>query len=530
MKYHFVSVLVILGFAIFGIQALFHSGLFTAHDIGHQVGRFYYYIQSLEAGNIPPYWISSLASGYGYPLFLFSYHLPWILGFSLFKLGLDIPTVIKTLFIFSYVFSGIFMYILSLQIFNSRLSSLLSAIMYLWAPFHFLTILVSAAIGTSFVFMFLPVILLGIFICFKKEWRLQYLTILIIGISGAILSHFMTFIFTLPLILIFTITLLVNQPKKYLYIKRISFGIITALLISSFYLIPAIYYSQFTQIKSNKDFSTLYQRNFPNLGQFIYSKWGFAPIGQSAKDGAISFQIGIAQWLSVLILTLFLILHKIPNQYKTLSVFLLITYFLSLFSMLDFSRTFWDQLTKFITIDYPTRSMIAVTFIGSLLGGLLIVSLKKFRLPIFITLVIIALYTNRNHLSVNMYTNYPISLYLANELTTSTYNEYLPKQANVEILYHPNEYKTERTIINQFAFPGQTVYIDGQKTSYKVDPSGRIKLDFLVNKNSFEIKFEETSLIKLSKILTLIGLLILVYVLLGKYFTLNKSDFVKPKK
>ena len=83
--------IIILLFSVWGMKALLHPGLFTAHDIWHQVVRLYYYYQAVNDGQIPPYWISQLANSFGYPLFFFSYHMPWIIGVILTKIGFDIP-------------------------------------------------------------------------------------------------------------------------------------------------------------------------------------------------------------------------------------------------------------------------------------------------------------------------------------------------------------------------------------------------------------------------------------------------------
>lgn len=98
LKKYWIDLLIILTFALIGMKALFHPGLFTAHDIWHQVARIYYYFQAVSDGQIPPYWISTLASGLGYPLFFFSYHLPWIISLPFLKVGFDIPSSLKILF------------------------------------------------------------------------------------------------------------------------------------------------------------------------------------------------------------------------------------------------------------------------------------------------------------------------------------------------------------------------------------------------------------------------------------------------
>ena len=101
MKKHSFNLILIAVISVFGIKALLSPGLFTAHDIWHQVVRFYYYSQAVNDGQFPPYWIEQLAKGFGYPLFLFSYQFPWIIGFFFLRIGLGFFNTIKMLFFFS---------------------------------------------------------------------------------------------------------------------------------------------------------------------------------------------------------------------------------------------------------------------------------------------------------------------------------------------------------------------------------------------------------------------------------------------
>src|SRR3990172_43959 len=185
--------LAIVLFSILGMKALIAPGLFTAHDISHQVVRFFYYSQIVNGGQFPPYWIGRLANGFGYPLFFFSYHLPWIIGVALLKAGLDIPNALKTLLFLSYIGSGFTMYFFVKSLFKNRFSALLSSILYLWLPYHFLIIFVGASLGIAFVYIFLPLLFLGIHL--TRDGSKIGIPILALGLSGLILSHIMHLIF-----------------------------------------------------------------------------------------------------------------------------------------------------------------------------------------------------------------------------------------------------------------------------------------------------------------------------------------------
>ncbi|MCL4417828.1 MAG: hypothetical protein M1365_14250, partial [Actinobacteria bacterium] len=196
---NWIYLIIVAIFSFLGTKALFHPGLFTAHDIWHQVVRLYYYSQGVNDGQFPPYWVSTLANGFGYPLFSFSYHLPWIISIPLLKTGFDIPGTIKSLFFLSYISSGITMYFFVSTFLKNRLAATLSSILYLWLPYHFLIIFVGGSMGIAFVFTFLPLIFLGIHL--NKEESKFGIPVLSLGVSGLILSHIMHLIFLLPIII-----------------------------------------------------------------------------------------------------------------------------------------------------------------------------------------------------------------------------------------------------------------------------------------------------------------------------------------
>lgn len=529
--------LIVILFSLVGMKALFHPGLFTAHDIWHQVVRLYYYTQGVNDGQFPPLWIGQLANHFGYPLFFFSYHLPWIIGVALTKIGLGIFTAIKALFFLSYIASGLTMYFFARNILKDNLSALLSSLLYLWLPYHFLVIFVGASMGVAFVFTFLPLIFLGLHLI-RHESKFG-IPILAIGLTGVTLSHIMHLVFLLPIILIFTLWEFTTKKSYILFISNISLAIVLGILLSSFYLIPATYYNSFTRVHKEEGITKLYERNFINLKQLVYSKWGYSPIVNNAKNGEISFQLGIAQWISILGIFILLATKKLSRPYKNLSLFLLAGFTLNILLMLDLSKPVWTFLIKYVTIDFPFRFILPAAFIASFLAGIITVNMSKnIRKIIFIFLFLTAIYTNRNHINVNLYTDFPISTYLdlESERTTNTFNEYLPIQADPRLLNKPwNEaigknfsaYNTKHTTnsllfntnsksnqsvsLGQFYFPGQTLYIDNKISSFSVNKQGLISVIVPEGNHSVKVIFQETTLIKISKIVTLITALSLLF-------------------
>lgn len=468
-----------------------------------------------------------MAHGFGYPLFLFSYHLPWVLGTPVYKITESVPFTIKSLFVISYVASGFFMYQFGWELFKNRVASLLATILYLWAPYRFVTILVSASVGTAFVFTFLPLLLWGILKTARDNSRFARATVAL-SLSCIILSHAMTVPFIWPLVLLFALFIIRKNPKS---AWSVSWSITLGIALAAFYLLPALYYSRFTQIATGA-FAHIYQQNFVNLHQLVYSKWGYG-IAQNAKDGAFSYQVGIAQWLAFAAFIGILFSKRMTSLSKTLAWCFTFVLLGSIFAMLEFSRPIWDALTGFITLDYPTGFLLPAVFSGSILAGFAHSSLssRNWQTLFFIPMVVIVLYTNRNHLRVNEYTNFPTSLYVESEPTTNSYDEYLPKGVNLpqtgaqaNFIAHPdvkvfNVKQNTKELsfladipqdaqisVRQFAFPGVNLYVDGTPARYDKDSLGRVRFAARAGEHNIEVRFEETPLMVFSKFVSLTAL------------------------
>lgn len=537
VRKHTIPLILVLVFSFLGLKALFHPGLFTAHDIWHQVARLYHYQKAVSEGAFPPYWISTLAGGFGYPLFVFSYHLPWLLALPILRLGFEIPITIKILFFISYIFSGFAMYALSLRLFKSIWAGLLSAVLYLWAPYRFLTILVSAQMGVAFVYSFIPILFLGIAMAVEEKRKRLAIGSIAAGVAGIVLSHFSSIIAVVPATAVFALAILLDTKDKKTFLLNTLKGILLGVGLSSFYLLPAFYYSRLGVL----GFGNYYQRHFVNLSQLIYSKWGYGPITNNAKDGELSFQVGIAQWISLALSSLFLVISKIKKSQKYVPASLVLGFAISIVMMLDVSLPAWKLITKIIEVDFPFRFMLPAVFASSLLAGYLISNLKRVYKPVLLILfVLVAFFTNRNHIRVNLYTSFSVKDYVDAEFTTSSMNEYLPPWVDARIFktkinsplepenipieaverstqklsFDSNIPKDMQVTINHFSYPGITLYVDGQKKDYSKDPYGRITTTLTKGDHKILVQFEDTTAIKAGKLISLFSLVVFLLLLL----------------
>ena len=516
---------------------MFHPGLYSAHDIWHHVARLYHYQKAVFGEAFPPYWIGTLAGGLGYPLFFFSYPLPYLIGLPILLLGINIFDTLKILFFITYFASGVLMFFLVNSVYKNRTAGLLAAIIYLWAPYRFVTILVAASLSIAFSFTFLPLTLWGIFAASQGKSK-SGLILTSLGIAGIILSHLQSIIPLIPLFLFFFLAILYNAQDKKRFVTNVALGIILGLGLSSFYLLPALYYSG-----SVLGYGEIYLKGFIILKQLIYSKWGYGIINNSAKEGPFSFQLGIAQWLVVLATLATFFFKKIPKKEKVVSSLLLVGFVISILMLFDISAPIWAFLAKFTPVNYPYRFMLPAVFISSFLAGYLYTKLAKpVRFVFAVLIILIALFTNRNHLRVNMYTNYALADYIGAEATTSSYHEYWPKWAEIgllarhfdspvdtagvktqdvmqneeELAFKAAVPKDETITINHLAYPGINLYVDSVKTNYSRAKDGRIMVDIAKGNHQILVQFEKTKIIKIGELVSCLSIVFLILIVVIK--------------
>jgi hypothetical protein len=133
------------------------------------------------------------------------------------------------------VLSGIFMFEFVYKISNSYKAGVISAILYVCAPYHLMDFYNRVAIAELASFVFLPMVFSGIYDLFYTETKKTYR--IIIGAIGLILSHTVitlyTAIFCLIYVLIHFKKLITRET-----IKKILLSVIIILLCTSFYIIP----------------------------------------------------------------------------------------------------------------------------------------------------------------------------------------------------------------------------------------------------------------------------------------------------
>lgn len=510
-----IIILLLFLISLPAVRALLLPGGFTSHDLTHHVIRQIDMDRLLAEGQFPPRWSGGLNNGYGYPLFLFNYPLPAMLGEVFHKTGFGFVDSVKAVLFFSMISSVLGMYLFLKSLLGSRMAAFPGAVFYLYAPVRFLNVYVSASVGSALALGIVPFVFWGLLrgsIYFGS-----------ISLAALILAHNVTALIFAPVLLVFGL-FLVKKARATVIIFLLGLGL------SAWFWLPAILEKQYTGF--DLIFGSFYKDQFVNLWQLIRSPWGYGlshPV--LPEPGDMSFQLGLIHIGVVLILGLLI--------KKPLVGFVLAGFIASIFLMLKISRPLWDSLPFLPMIQFPWRFLSLSVFMASI-GAALLIKFLPFKKLLVISLVLLVIYANRNHWNINEKFDPGDEYYLSLKTTSTTYGEHLPKwgrampeaaPAKLELIKGAGQVRvikdqsakvlaeTEATgsvklRLNQFYFPGWEIKVDGKPVQFDYlsdgESYGLPVFDIAEGKHKVLAEFKNTTVRNIGDSISLITVIMII--------------------
>lgn len=365
LKYWGISV--VLFVALISIISLFSSGLPPTHDGEYHVVRFQQFYKVLESGILYPRWAPDFNNGFGIPLFNFVYPLPNYIASFFHFLGFSFIDSFKLNMIFASLMGAFFFYLWT-RIFWKNLGAVVSSILYTFSPYHFVDIYVRGSAGEVWSLALFPGVLWS-FTEFLKTRKPVFFVVSSIFLSFLIYSHNILALLFFIFFISYCILLSISQKNKKDYFKNLILIIFIGLGMSSPFWLPALVESKHTV--GLRIFNL--REHFPEIYQLIIPSWGY---GFSGKDiqNQMSFQIGIANILAVLISFIVLVKNK---KNKGLLIFFIVWFFATVFLMTPYSSWFWDNIPFFNYFQFPWRFLSLAILIASFLGGSIVSAVSK---------------------------------------------------------------------------------------------------------------------------------------------------------
>ena len=195
------------------ILPFFHKGYFPTHDGEWAVIRLTDMFRTLRDFQFPARYSGALNFGYGYPLFNFTYPLPYYIGIPFHFLGIGFVDTVKILFASSVFLSAFFMFLASRNLWKNNWAGAVSAVLYVYFPYRMVDLYVRGSIGESLSFVLFP---LMIYLTLKLIERSSLLLIsgLAISVGSLIMTHNIMTVLFMPAFVVFGMGQMIFKNKK----------------------------------------------------------------------------------------------------------------------------------------------------------------------------------------------------------------------------------------------------------------------------------------------------------------------------
>lgn len=201
----------------------------------------------LRQGVLFSRWAPDLYYGYGYPIFNFVPPLPYYLAEVLHATGLSLVHTILASFLVTLLASGVTMYFFVRDIFGSE-AGLLSAIAYMYAPFHLYDILFRGHLPGAVAMVLYPLILWS-FRRLVNKGGLPYVVASTLSYAACLLTHNpATLIFTPFLALYLTVLVCTRKAGIRAAGFRVAVAFLLGVGLASFFWIGALWDRQWIQL------------------------------------------------------------------------------------------------------------------------------------------------------------------------------------------------------------------------------------------------------------------------------------------
>jgi len=562
-----IAIIAVLVVGVLASRDLFkHNFYFNMHD-DLQMMRQLELEKCFKDGQVPCRWVPDMGYGFGLPLYNYYPQLPYLFG-EIFRLAsFPFNDVAKLTFALGIIASGVAIYLLVKEFFGP-LGAVLSAVYYMWAPYHAVDVYVRGAMNESWAFVWFPLILWASYKLIKES-KVNYLLALSVSIAGLLLTHNLMVMIFAPVGMLWVIGWVV-VTKNFKSIQKLLISGLLAIGLSATFTLPAIFEQKFVHIETLVSDYFAYTGHFTSLNQLFFSRfWGDGPSVFGTNDG-LAFPIGQVHWILVSVAAVLLGL-KIIKSRKLAPLDMIIIFGLlvgtgAAFMTHERATFIWLLIPVLKFVQFPWRFLTLNVLGYSLVVGSLFYLLKRFSffkstkvqivILFLLSLTVIAFnwsYFRPVH-SGPLTDEEKLSGEAWRLQTQAGIRDYLPISAkddpefaqgrlaeiykgNGEILetsqgtnwasLKVNFPKDDGTLrVNIFDYPNWKAFVDEKELEVYVDQKeefGRIYIDIPKGEHNISLKLFDTPLRKYSNIVSLIAWAGLIAFVIKRKIHENKS-------
>lgn len=554
----FKIILIIFLLSIFACYPYINKLPLFAHDLSYHLNRIENIVQGIRVGEFPVLIHAELLNGLGYANSLFYPEMFLYIPAVMVLLGISVMTSYKIFIWIITFFTFITMYVTTKKITKSKIISMISCILYTLSLYRFTDIYIRAAVGEILAFLFMPLVLYGIYdILYDRgdKWW-----ILIVGIFGVVNSHIISLVMCLEII---GFLILINIKKiftnKNIIKKLILTGVISILICSSvlFPLLEQLRGGNYkiSEIKENPGQSLQDLALTPTQALKSELIFGWAASDSTNMDDLMTLGIGIILY----ILPLFLLFSKDKDESnKKVIIPLLI---LGVITIILTTKIFpWRYFGIMSSIQYPWRFNLVATLVLSIVSAYAVYHFfdnNKKEMCFIITLIVVCMASLQlDNVDINIVGG--TYDYLINWAPTAN-GEYLPigfdkeSEYNTKVIdlnnnieyeyerngskltfYYINTESNEKIYINipLIYYKGYIAYIENeQEKEYlnaSVGENGLISIEINnIKEGTVTVEYQMTKIQKVGYIITGLCILVIVIIIIRKKHSNNPTKIKK---
>jgi len=370
-------VILVFLISLLPVISIFRPGSYESGDLSFHTMNTISYYHMLFGENILPRWTPEFNVGYGDPFFLFSYLFPYFIGSVFHFIGFGYLLSIKLLLALSFILSGLTMYLWAKDELGEK-AGFVSAIFYLFAPYHLVDLHFRVTIAETLSFAFIPLILFLV----KKVIttpKIYYIIAGAVSYGLLILSHQIIALSFFPIAILYGLFVwMMKKQKGYKELFKFFVTLCLGLLLTLFYWFPILTEAKYTQASLSKNLSI-----FTPLPQLLYSPWRFGFLFQG-HHGELSYIIGYTQ-LAVVIMAIYLLFKgELPKKLRLLLLFTLLFFFILFFLMLPIAQPLWRIVPLLNYFQFSYRLLELVALCTATLAGIVV---TKWNNKVFIIIL-----------------------------------------------------------------------------------------------------------------------------------------------
>lgn len=508
------------------------SDLLHTHDGFAHLPRLAAFYKALSDGDFPVRYAGYLNYGYGLPLFNFIYQTPYFIGSLLIFLGFGLVDAFRISLGFSFILSGFFAYLFSKKFFKDDNQALIFTVIYQFAPFRMVELLVRGSYGEVYAYAFIPAVLLGIELIRGKR--------IFIGTLFTAISTFLLIVSHNSVSLLFfgsALLFIIFTFKRVREMIVPILGILWGLVMAGYYWIPALIEHKYTY--GNLFMEKLYLNHFVPIYKLLTPSFNNDP--RLMVEG-ISVYLGFFQIVGIILAIFVLVKYKPKFLEKRGYLFGLTVFLLCLFMMLPVSKFLWGlDMSSFLRqFQFPWRFLsLAVLSLSFLSVSLVTIFRKNPKVKVIVisilTVLSVAFYwrgmEGYDKINQNYYWDYPLNTTYYGETDViwsagpakdypAERVEFISSSGEIKGLERKNSELKFKVIAESAAslvahiqyFPGWNVFVNGKDIPIQFqDPNHRGEIVFWVTSGESDvvIKFKENMLRIIADAVTVVGFMLI---------------------